>query len=288
MDTHKALGGYLRARRELVQPEDVGLIGGGRRRVAGLRREELALLAGISADYYLRLEQGRDQNPSPQVLDALASVLGLDADSTAYLHDLAAPRPPRRSPRRVDRVPAGIIQFIDSLAVPAFVQNKYGEVLAANALAQSLSPNYKPGVNLLRAVFLDPTDRELHQDWDRATREAVAGLRAVSGTDTEDPVITALVGELSLRSDAFRQLWARHDVHKRVGGASRMKHPEVGYLDLRHEKLGIAGTDGQTLVVYQAEPGTESAAALALLGTIAATRAIAGEITPPTRRKAVS
>jgi transcriptional regulator with XRE-family HTH domain len=273
MDSHQVLGNYLKARRDQVRPEDVGLFGGGRRRVPGLRREELATLAGISVDYYVRLEQGRDQNPSPQVLDAVARVLQLDADSTAYLHELAAQSErPARAARRSDRVPSGITLLLESLPMPAFVQNKYMDVLASNTLGAALSPNYRPGVNLLRAVFLDPAERELHLDWDRATTEAVAGLRAVSASGLNDPDLTALVGELSLHSDTFRQLWARHDVHQRVGGTTLLKHPEVGELQLRHEKLAIAGTDGQLLVIYHADPASDSAASLQLLGTIAATR----------------
>jgi hypothetical protein len=121
-------------------------------------------------------------------------------------------------------------------------------------------------------VFLDPADRELHQDWDRATTEAVAGLRAVSGADLDDPALSALVGELSLRSEHFRQLWARYDVHKRVGGSSRMKHPDVGELNLKHEKLVIAGTDEQLMVIYHAEPGSASEAALQLLAALSSSR----------------
>jgi transcriptional regulator with XRE-family HTH domain len=264
------LGEYLRARRELVQPTDLGLPGGGRRRVAGLRREELAMLAGISSDYYLRLEQGRDQNPSAQVLDAIANVLQLDADGVAYLHELGRPQPRKRARSRADRVPEGTILFLNALDMPAFVQSRFMDVLAANRLGQALSPNYRPGVNLLRAVFLDPSDRELHQDWERATEEGVAGLRAIAGSDTDDPRLTELVGELSLRSDRFRQLWARHDVHTRRGGISLLKHPQLGPLTLRHEKLAIAGTNGQLLVAYHADPGSESARSLALLGSLVA------------------
>jgi transcriptional regulator with XRE-family HTH domain len=264
------LGEYLRARRELVQPADLGLPGGGRRRVAGLRREELAMLAGISSDYYLRLEQGRDQNPSAQVLDAIANVLQLDADGVAYLHELGRPKTRKRSRSRADRVPEGTVLFLHALDMPAFVQSRFMDVLAANRLGEALSPNYRPGMNLLRAVFLDPSDRELHQDWERATEEAVAGLRSVAGSDTDDPRLTELVGELSLRSDRFRQLWARHDVHTRSGGTSLLKHPQVGPLKLRHEKLAIAGTNGQLLVAYHADPGSESARSLALLGSLVA------------------
>ncbi|OZF43107.1 helix-turn-helix domain-containing protein [Rhodococcus sp. 14-1411-2a] len=271
MDNHEALGGYLRARREQLDPEDVGLIGGGRRRVRGLRREEVAMLAGISTDYYVRLEQGRNQTPSTQVLDALAAVLRLDADSTAYLHALATPPTSARRPaRRTERVSAGTLRFLDALPMPALIHDRRFTVLAANRMATALSPNNSPGVNLLRAVFLDADERELHRDWSRVTTDAVAGIRAVSATHLDDEVLTALVGELSIASAVFRQLWARHDVHLRTGGTSLLDHPEVGPLDLRHEKLTVAGTDGQTLVAYHAEPNTPSADALQLLGTLAA------------------
>jgi hypothetical protein len=275
MDKHQVLGDYLRARREHVRPEDVGLVPGGRRRVPGLRRDELAMLAGISTDYYLRLEQGRNQTPSPQVLDALAAVLQLDADSTAYLHDLATADAQRRPTRRPDRVPTGTLQFLEALAMPAFVHDKRLTVLAANPFATALCPSYRVGVNLLRAVFLDPAEHELRRDWDRAATEAVAGIRAVSASALDDPELGSLVGELSVKSDTFRRLWARHDVRKRAGGTSLLQHPEVGPLELRHEKLTVAGTDGQTLVAYHAEPGTTSAEALALLGSIAATDRVA-------------
>ncbi|MFG1708292.1 helix-turn-helix transcriptional regulator [Nonomuraea sp. M3C6] len=271
MEKANALGVYLRARRDLVRPEDVGLIGGDRRRVPGLRREELAMLAGISSDYYLRLEQGRGQHPSAQVLDALANALRLDAAATAHLHDLARPKTRRRARPRAERVPAGIIQLIDQLPMPAYVYGRYMDVLAANHLARALSPNFAPGRNLLRQVFLDPGDRELHLDWDRATAGVVGGLRATAGADPGDPRLAELVGELSISSDRFRTLWARADVGHRGEGTSHMLHPQVGELHLRRDKLAIAGTEGQQLVIYHAEPGTASAQALGLLGSIAAT-----------------
>lgn len=271
MDKVNALGDYLRARRDLVRPEDVGLIPGGRRRVPGLRREELAMLAGISSDYYLRLEQGRDQHPSDQVIDALAGALRLDAAATAHLHDLARPRSRRRARPRAERVPAGVAQLIEQFPMPAFVTGKYLDVLAANPLARALSPSFTPGRNVLRQILLDPGDRALHLDWERATAGVVGGLRATAGTDPEDPHLTALVDELSIRSDRFRTLWARADVGHRQDGTNHMRHPQVGELRLRHEKFDVAGTDGQQLVVFHAEPGTDSAQALALLGSIAAT-----------------
>lgn len=274
------LGDYLRARRELVKPEEVGLPSGGRRRVPGLRREELAMLAGISGDYYLRLEQGRDQRPSTQVLDALARALRLDADATAYLHQLAGPRSRRRTPARPERVPATITQLIDGwTTTPAYVQNKFTDILAVNRLAQALSPNYSPGVNLLRAAFLDPADRQLRRDWEQATEEGVATLRGLVGPDVDNPRLIDLVGELSVRSERFRQLWARHDVQPKRGRVSRLDHPQVGPLELYGEKLSIAGDDNLMLVVFQASHGSRSAESLALLASLAATEdaAVAAE-----------
>jgi transcriptional regulator with XRE-family HTH domain len=267
---HNALGEYLRARRELVNPADVGLRVAGVRRTPGLRREEVATLAGISADYYLRLEQGRDRNPSTQVLEALARVFGLDATATQYLLSLAAPRPARaRRPRR-EVVPIGIRQLLDVLELPAFVENRMFDVLAANRLATALSPRIRPGENRLRSTFLDADEQDLHPDWERAVGGMVAAFRTSLGTDVDDPRLAQLVGELSVASELFRQLWARHDVTPLAGGLTRIRHPEVGMLELRREKLPIGDSGGQLLVVFHAEPGSESARSLALLGSLAA------------------
>jgi transcriptional regulator with XRE-family HTH domain len=271
VDKANALGDYLRARRDLTRPEDVGLIAGERRRVPGLRREELAMLAGISSDYYLRLEQGRDQHPSAQVLDALAEALSLDAAAVAHLHKLARPKT-RRPPRpRAERVPVSVAHLIGQLPMPAFVVGRYLDVLASNSLARALSPNFTPGRNVLRQLFLDPSDRELHLDWERVTASVVGGLRLAVGAECEDPQVAVLIGELSIRSDRFRTLWARADVGHRHDGTSHMQHPQVGELHLLRAKLDIVGADGLQLLIYHAEPGTKSAQALALLGSIAVT-----------------
>jgi transcriptional regulator with XRE-family HTH domain len=267
------IGEYLRARRELVRPEDAGLpaAGGRRRRVHGLRREEVAMLAGVSSDYYVRLEQGRDQHPSAQVLDALARALQLDDDATAHLHGLAAPlaRRRRRTPRP-ERVAAGVLSLIESWdRTPAYVFGRYMDVLAANSLATALAPYYAVGENILRAAFLDERVRDMYEDWDAVTAGTVAGLRALVGPDVDDPRLNELVGELSVRSDRFRQLWARHDVRPKRSGASRIDHPLVGVLELSYLKLAIPEADRQTLVIYHAEPGTRSEQALTLLGTAA-------------------
>ncbi|WP_410813214.1 helix-turn-helix domain-containing protein [Micromonospora sp. 067-2] len=270
MTSRSPLGEYLRARRELLRPEHVGLPDFGRRRVPGLRREELALLAGISADYYLRLEQGRDQHPSAQVLDALAAALQLDAAAAAHLHELARPAPRRRPPRRPERVPIGLAQLVESWTeTPAFVHGRHMDVLFANPLATALSPIYTAGVNLVRAIFLDPAVPALFPDWDAVAASTVAGLRPLIGADVDDPKLAELVGELSVRSGRFRQLWARHDVRPRTGGGLRtLDHPQVGGLELRYEKLLVTGT-GQSLVIYHAEPASPSAQSLRLLATLA-------------------
>ncbi|MCF0094958.1 helix-turn-helix domain-containing protein [Micromonospora sp. MH99] len=271
MDATNQLGEFLRARRERIRPEDVGLGPGvGLRRVPGLRREEVAMLAGISADYYLRLEQGRERHPSVQVLDALAGVLRLDPEATAYMIGLTRPRSRRAVRPAVERVPASVLHLVRELPMPAFVQNRYLDILASNRMARALSPNLAPGANRLRAVFLDAAERELFRDWRQAMQSVVGQLRADSAADADDPRLTALVGELSLKSDCFRQLWARHEVRRREGVVSRLHHPEVGDLDLYCDKLAVAGAEGQLLVIYHAEPGTESARSLALLGSVAA------------------
>ncbi|MFI6494619.1 helix-turn-helix domain-containing protein [Streptomyces sp. NPDC050564] len=262
------LGEYLRARRELVTPDSVGLPQFGVRRVPGLRREEVAMLAGISADYYLRLEQGRDRNPSVQILESLARVLQLDDDSTAYLLGLGSDRPrrTRRRPRK-EAVPSGIRKLLDSLTLPAFLEGRYFEVLAANPLATALQPRLATGRNRLRDVFLDPAERSLYPDWEDATAGLVAGFRQSVGTDTDDPRFIELVGELSLASDRFRQLWARHDVHASEGASVTLDHPQVGELTLNRGKLAISGSVGLLLVVHHADRNTENVEKLNLLSS---------------------
>ena len=264
MTSPNTLGEYLRARRELVDPRDVGLHVAGVRRTPGLRREEVATLAGISADYYLRLEQGRDRNPSPPVLTALARVLGLDQTATSYLLSVAASRPARTRAKagRQETVPASIRQLISAINVPAFVESRRFDVLAANPRATALSPSIRPGENRLRSMFLDPAERELYPDWPKAIVGMIASFRASIGPDADDPRIAQLVGELSLASESFRKLWARHDVRALSGGAVTMNHPEAGPLALWREKLPVGDSGGQVLVIYHAEPGSDSARAL--------------------------
>ncbi|MGK3206299.1 helix-turn-helix domain-containing protein [Amycolatopsis sp. MEPSY49] len=268
-DEPNLLGDHLRARRELLTPAQAGIPVGGVRRVPGLRREEVAMLAGISADYYLRLEQGRDRNPSRAVLESLARVLQLDDDTTAYLVSLteAKPRRPRR--RRKERVPPSTVKFLAALSLPAFVEGRYLDVLAANPLAAAISPRLVAGANRLRDVFLDPAEQALFPDWELATRDLVAGFRQSVGTETQDPRFIELVGELSLASPRFRELWARHDVANRRGATVRFDHPQVGELVLNREKLLVSEAPGLVLAVYHPDPGTDAADKLALLASAA-------------------
>ncbi|MBM7089551.1 helix-turn-helix transcriptional regulator [Streptomyces sp. NPDC012461] len=269
MSEENRLGDYLRARRELVTPADIGLPVHGIRRVPGLRREEVALLAGISSDYYLRLEQGRDRNPSAQVLDALARVLLLDDTATAYLHQLAAPRP--RARRRASRRPAlppPTEQLLRSIGLPAFVTDRTLDVIAVNPLASALVPTVRVGENRLRSFFLDPAEQALHADWSRTAAQCVAVFRRRLGTDVDDPRVVRLVGELSLASAEFRKVWARHDVRPVVDKPIRMNHPQVGELSLTLSKLDVDGPDGLTLAAYHAAPDSEDAARLALLASL--------------------
>ena len=281
-DETNALGEYLRARRELVTPESAGIPQFGVRRVPGLRREEVAMLAGISADYYLRLEQGRDRNPSVQVLESLARVLQLDEAGTAYLLSLGIdkPRRPRRRVRR-EAAPSGIRKLLDSLMLPAFVEGRYLDVLAANSLAMAVSPRLRGGRNRLRDVFLDPAEQALYPEWEGATAGLVAGFRDSVGTDTDDPRFIELVGELSLASARFRKLWARHDVALRRGAAVTLDHPQVGALTLNREKLEIGGSSGQMLVIYHADAGSAAAEKLSLLASYQAEATIPAEVEAP-------
>jgi transcriptional regulator with XRE-family HTH domain len=265
------LGEFLSARRALVQPEDVGLADLGRRRVPGLRRSEVAMLAGVSVDYYVRLEQGRDSHPSEQVLEALARVLQLDDDAIAHLHELARPAPRRRRARsRPERVRPGVLRLLESWSHnPAWILGRRMDVLAYNELALMLHPSLKTERNVVRMVFLDPEAREIYPDWDAVARETVATLRAAAGPDLDDPGLTELVGELSLKSGDFRRLWARHEVKDKAAGRKRIVHPMVGELVLGYETFAVSDAPGQLLVAYHAEAGSKTEQALALLAGMA-------------------
>jgi transcriptional regulator with XRE-family HTH domain len=267
-ETTNALGAYLRARRELVTPQQAGIPEVGVRRVPGLRREEVAMLAGISADYYLRLERGRDRHPSVQVLESIARVLHLDEDHVAHLLTLVS-EVSRRHRRRVrkETPPPGALKLLDSLVQPAFIENRYFDILASNSLARALSPGLTAGGNQLRDLFLDPAEQALHPEWENVTECFVANLRQAVGNDIDDPRFIELTGELALASPRFRQLWARHEVRGQRGTPIRLQHPQVGELTLNRERLGIGGTDTLMLIVLHPDAGSGDAEKLALLAS---------------------
>jgi transcriptional regulator with XRE-family HTH domain len=279
-ESDNRLGSYLRARRELVSPAQAGLPSGGIRRVPGLRREEVALLAGISPDYYLRLERGRDTNPSPQVLESLARVLHLDDIERTYLLGLVAARP--RTPRRQrpEQVPARVHQLLAHLQIPAFVEGRAFDVLASNPMALAFSPRLRPGENRLRSLLLDPEEQAFHQDWPKAAASFVAALRTTIGDDTDNPRFVELVGELALSSQRFRTLWARHDVRNLDGGTIAVNHPVVGELRLHRDKLPV---DDVILVVYYPDKGSDSDEKLQLLAALSHTEPAEPIDTAPSR-----
>jgi transcriptional regulator with XRE-family HTH domain len=263
-----ALGEYLRARRELVTPQQAGIPDSGVRRVPGLRREEVAMLAGISADYYLRLERGRDRNPSVQVLESIARVLQLDEDHFAHLLTLVADGPRRRKRRpRKEIPPPGALKLLDSLSQPAFIEGRYFDILASNRAARALSPGLDAGGNQLRDMFLNPAEQALHPEWEAVTECFIANLRQSVGSDIDDPRFIELTGELSLASPRFRQLWARHEVRGQRGTPIRINHPQVGEMTLNRERLAISGAEGLMLVVYHPDAGSPDADKLALLAS---------------------
>lgn len=269
MAAKNRLGEFLRARREQVAPGQAGLPVDTGRRVPGLRREEVAALAGVSTDYYVRLEQGRERHPSTQVLNAVARALLLDADGVDYLFRIAGPVPQRR--RRTERVSPHLVRLMAGwLDTPAVIVNPARDVLAINALGRALYGAFTTTDNLLRMMFLDPAAETFYVDWEPMARGSVSALRAAAGTYPDDPRLTELIGELTMKSPPFSRLWSQHEVRPRTREDKRMRHPQVGDLTLHYESFTIDGAPGQQLIVYQAEPGSPSADALALLGSLAA------------------
>ncbi|WP_345653370.1 helix-turn-helix transcriptional regulator [Streptomyces siamensis] len=283
-----ALGDFLRSRRARLSPEAAGIVSYGARRVPGLRREELAQLAGISATYYTRLEQGQSTNASESVVDAIARALGLDEDERTHLHDLAKPAPRvRRRPSRPEAARASTVRLIDAMTdVPAVVMGRRTEVLAWNRLGHALLAGHydftAPGrpadrPNMTRMLFLDCHTRELYARWDEEAARAVASLRLVAGRFREDRALAGLVGELTLGSDEFAALWSEHPVLDCLCGTKHFRHPEVGDLELGFEMLHLAQDTGQRILTFTAAPGTGSEAALRLL----AARTAAARTTSP-------
>jgi transcriptional regulator with XRE-family HTH domain len=263
------IGSFLTARRARIAPEDRGLISGARRRVPGLRREEVALLAGVSVDYYVRLEQGRADAPSESILRAIATVLGLDAVAYEHLVRLARPQREQAVPPQ-QRVRPELKALLDTMhRVPAFVAGRWQEILYANALGEALLPAHYPGPtrNAARHVFLSADAIEYYVDWDTVAADTVATLRHESGRYPGDLVLAGLVGELSVASPAFANLWAHHDVQLVPTGIIRIHHPRVGRLNLNYEFLR-PGDEAELIVTYVAGD-RGSADGLTLLETLA-------------------
>ncbi|MGV9271631.1 helix-turn-helix domain-containing protein [Kitasatospora sp. NPDC003701] len=286
MENPAELSEFLRTRRARLQPEDVGLtVYGTRRRVPGLRREELAQLAGVSITYYTRLEQGQSRNVSDEVLDAIARALRLDGDEHAHLRNLARPGRPGRSAKGraaegFERARPAVRQLIGAMAdVPAVAVGRRNEVLAWNPLGHALlaghldvaapdRPADRP--NLSRLLFLDPRTRELYPHWETEARAQVAFLRLAAGRHQEDRQLAGLIGELSMKSAEFAALWSRHPVHDCLFGSKEFQHPVVGGLTLDFEALPLPEASGHRMLLFSAAPGSTSEAGLRLLAASAA------------------
>ncbi|MGP4000848.1 helix-turn-helix transcriptional regulator [Streptomyces sp. 8N706] len=272
----RELADFLRTRRSRLRPEDVGLEPGPRRKVTGLRREELALLAGVSTDYYQRMEQGRDIRPSDAVLDALARALMLSAEEARHLYTLAraARRPAqrRRRNRRPERVPETTLRLLDTMTTPALVLGRHLDVLAWNHVAgtlfgdlDNLSPHER---NLLRLFFYYPSARTMCTQWESSAAESVGMLRAAVAADPDHPRARELVGELGVHSQDFRRMWARHDVRERQRGTQHFVHPMVGAFTLDWDAYALPGRTGVVLMAYTAAPNSDAAENLSLLASL--------------------
>lgn len=280
VDPKAELREFLTSRRARLTPDQAGLrtFGTGPRRVPGLRREEVALLAGVSVDYYTRLERGSAAGASETVLEALARALHLDDVERAHLFDLVRSQQstaPRRR-RAQQSVRPAVQQMLDAMSgVPAFVRNERLDILAANRLGRALySPHFASRAqptNSARFLFLDDASRDFYVEWPRVAKDVVAMLRAEAGRDPYDRGLSDLVGELSTRSDAFRTLWAAHNVHNHTSGVKRFFHPVVGEVTVGFEAMELVADPGLTMFVYTPEPGSASEEALRLLGSWAAT-----------------
>ncbi|MBG6090442.1 helix-turn-helix transcriptional regulator [Actinomadura viridis] len=275
MSSSTPLGEFLRARREGLKPQDVGLPEYGRRRVKGLRREEVALLAGMSSDYYVRLEQGRESSPSPQVIEAVARALLLDGEAADHLRRLAQPRELRFRRHVQEQVSPQLVQLMDGFAhSPAFALGPALDILAGNAMADALHEAFSPADNLARMVFCDPAGREFYQEWERAAHSCVAELRAAYGHDPDNARIAEVVADLSAQSPEFADLWGRHDVKSKSQEGKLLRHRRVGDLHIQFSALTVNGAPHQQLVVYQAEPASPTAIAFQrLAGRAGAPRA---------------
>ncbi|MEU6894794.1 helix-turn-helix transcriptional regulator [Streptomyces sp. NPDC046557] len=265
------LAGYLRTRRSRVDPAAVGIPTDSRRRVEGLRREEVAHLSGVSVDYYVRLEQGRATQPSEQVLDALARVLGLDETERGHLDRLARQRL-RRAKAPGGRVRPESLRVLALVAdAPALIMDHRLDVVAGNRLAGLLFGRPLPGLNIARHLFLEEAEHGLYADWENCTRDVVGHLRLAAGKYIEDPRLASLIGELAMGSERFRRLWARADVRARTHGRKVYRHPLVGVLELHQENFALPDESGMELLVLSAASGSAAEDGLRLLAGLGAT-----------------
>ncbi|MER6134419.1 helix-turn-helix transcriptional regulator [Streptomyces sp. NPDC001815] len=264
------LASFLRTRRSRVDPAAVGIPIDSRRRVAGLRREEVAHLSGVSVDYYVRLEQGRATQPSGQVLDALARVLSLDETERGHLYRLARQRR-RRAKTPSGRVRPQLLRVLDLVTdAPALIMDHRLDVLAGNRLAGFLFGRPMPGFNTARHIFLEEAERGLYADWENCTLDVVGHLRLAAGKYPEDPRLASLIGELAMGSERFRRLWARADVRARTHGRKAYRHPLVGLLELHQENFTLPDESGMELLVLSAAPGSPTEDGLHLLAGLGA------------------
>ncbi|MGV1010430.1 MAG: helix-turn-helix transcriptional regulator [Dermatophilaceae bacterium] len=280
MDHRAEVAQFLRSRRDRITPDEAGIIGGGRRRVPGLRREEVAMLTHVSAEYYARMERGDLSGVSPEVLDSLSQALRLDEAEAAHLHDLAraaGPRPPRRRKRPGEQtVRPSLRRFLDAITgAPAWIRDRRMNIVTANPLGRAL---YAPiindqasGANTARFMFLNPEAEEFFPDWEHGADEIAGTLRSYAGHSPHDKGLTDLIGELVTRSDEFRIRWARHNVRFHRLGIKRIHHPLVGDLELDYEALDMPANPDWFLFAHTAEPGSPTDERLQLLGSLAAT-----------------
>lgn len=262
------LAGFLRTRRARVDPAGAGIAADSRRRVQGLRREEVAHLSGVSVDYYVRLEQGRATQPSEQVLDALGRVLGLDDTERGHLDRLARQRR-RKAKSPTGRLRAELPRVLDLITdTPAFIVDHRLDAAAGNRLAELLYGRPIKGLNTARHIFLEETKSGLFADWDQCTLDVVGHLRLAAGKYPDDPDLASLIGELAMASERFRRLWARADVRARTHAHKAYRHPLVGELELHQENFTLPDESGMELLVLTAAPGSPSADALRLLASL--------------------
>ena len=265
------LGDYLRARRGQVTPGDVGLPSDGLRRVSGLRREEVAMLAGMSVDYYTRLEQGRERSPSPQVIDALSAVLQLPDDAREHLFRLAGLSPQERGSVST-RVDPALLELLDMWPVnPAFVYNRAFDVLASNPIADAMFMQWTHSTNLMHIIFTEPEAKTFYRNWSLVAEDAVASFRHGFGLAPNDVRLRTVRNELLAASPAFADLWTRHDARRKSLQNKTFRHPVVGVMALTMQTFDVRSSPGQELVVYHAEPNSPSAEALSLLCSWAVT-----------------